>query len=282
MGYWTLDSISNYTVADSSGRSHPGTVTGSVTSFVNAHLGSALSFDGSTAFITVPNSSDFSPSGSFSISAWINPQEIVANRNTRIFEKTGAYSLIINTTGQLQFRVEGLTPAYVNGPSLPINQWTFVTAIYDSTLTQLRLYFNGEMISVVSVTGSNVVNSNTIYFGSSVPTERYYGRLDEIRFYNRALTNSEIQTLFGSSLATSTPTIENTLTPIFTSTSSPAINVALNKPLSSSGSISNPSAINNGDKNSSNYSSLGNGIQWVQIDFGQIYNINQIKLWHYF
>lgn len=59
-------------------------------------------------------------------------------------------------------------------------------------------------------------------------------------------------------------------------------NVAEGKGVTSSIYISNSAVITDTDKASYNLAGVGEGLQWVQIDLGQSYNINTVKQWHYF
>jgi hypothetical protein len=59
-------------------------------------------------------------------------------------------------------------------------------------------------------------------------------------------------------------------------------NLAAGKPVTGSIAIQNAAFITNGDKNTANYAGLEAGAQWIQIDLGQVYNLNQINVWHYF
>lgn len=54
---------------------------------------------------------------------------------------------------------------------------------------------------------------------------------------------------------------------------------------STSSNFKNSSLITDGEKSSSNNfadSYPNNGLQWIKFDLGQSYNVNKIKLWHYF
>ncbi len=59
-------------------------------------------------------------------------------------------------------------------------------------------------------------------------------------------------------------------------------NLAAGKPVTGSIAIQNAAFITNGDKNTANYAGLESGAQWIQIDLGQVYNLNQVNVWHYF
>jgi hypothetical protein len=58
-------------------------------------------------------------------------------------------------------------------------------------------------------------------------------------------------------------------------------NVAAGKKVTSSiGTLA--AGITDGNKSTNRWVGLPEGLQWIQIDLGQSYSVNQIKLWHYF
>jgi len=61
-------------------------------------------------------------------------------------------------------------------------------------------------------------------------------------------------------------------------------NLGYGKLPSSSVSFTGLSYVTNGSKNTNNYadSYTNSGLQWIQLDLGASYNVNDIKLWHYF
>lgn len=60
-------------------------------------------------------------------------------------------------------------------------------------------------------------------------------------------------------------------------------NVAAGKTITASDTIWGTAAFaTDGDKNTNNYIGVTENLQWIQIDLGQSYNINQVNLWHYF
>ncbi len=59
-------------------------------------------------------------------------------------------------------------------------------------------------------------------------------------------------------------------------------NLAQGKSVTSSTYIANSPVITDSDKTSYNLAGVGEGLQWIQIDLGQSYNINTVKQWHYY
>lgn len=60
-------------------------------------------------------------------------------------------------------------------------------------------------------------------------------------------------------------------------------NVALNKPVSGSVGIGNAARVVDGDASDPNlWADGGGGLQWLQVDFGSVFSVTQVKLWHYY
>ena len=75
---------------------------------------------------------------------------------------------------------------------MPLNAWTHVALTYDGTTMQL--YVNGVLAASQARTGSIQASSNPLWIGGNSPYGEYFqGLIDEIRIYNRALTQAEIQ-----------------------------------------------------------------------------------------
>ncbi|GEM_PF-281030 len=60
-------------------------------------------------------------------------------------------------------------------------------------------------------------------------------------------------------------------------------NVAFGKAVTSSiGPLANGAVVTDGDKTSYYLAGVGEGLQWIQLDLGQSYDINKINMWHYY
>ena len=128
--------------------------------------------DASTCTSVIP---DFNGTSSFSISAWVDPNQIATGHNVRLVDRDQTYALIFDAKGNLQFQVNYLTPSALSGPQSPLNQWNLVTAVYDDLIHQMRLYVNGVLVSAVSTTGTRATSTNAFCLGSSNANERYNG-----------------------------------------------------------------------------------------------------------
>jgi RHS repeat-associated protein/uncharacterized repeat protein (TIGR01451 family) len=235
MAHWNFDEVTGttapdvapYDLADNSATLQNGAAT-----VLDGASGSAAYFDGSDDSAAIVNQAEIKKNSSFTLSAWINPSSLGTNRTQYLINKGVSatdfdYGFITTSTsgtatptppanvdanGKLVFRVGDLTPNKVIGPVLPINTWTLVTGMYDSTRGELRLYVNGTLAAVEKVTGTVSMGTGALSF--SPAGNLYHGKLDEVRFYNRALTDQEVSQLFGTF---GTPTPLPSITPTATS-----------------------------------------------------------------
>jgi hypothetical protein len=197
VGAWGFDETSGTGITDGSGRGNNGTIAGAVRTTAG-RFGSALTFDGVNDWVTVQDSASLDLSTRATVEAWVFPAALGnAWRTVLIKEQPGqlVYALYANndalrpsghlfTTGDL----------YANGSAqLSANAWSHLAMTWDGA-TQ-RLYVNGNQVATRAVAGTLVNSAGALRFGgNSVWPEWFGGRLDEIRIYDRALTQAELQT----------------------------------------------------------------------------------------
>jgi hypothetical protein len=76
-------------------------------------------------------------------------------------------------------------------------QWIFIVGTYDSS--KIKTYINGVLKNQANQNGNVASNSANLAFGGradNTPAYHFYGLLDDIRIYNRALSDSEIKVLY--------------------------------------------------------------------------------------
>ena len=75
----------------------------------------------------------------------------------------------------------------------PINGWTHIAVVYQNK--QPNLYVNGVLVRTGLISGRTVYPSANLGKVNS-GYGPYWGLLDEVSIYNRALTSVEIQSIF--------------------------------------------------------------------------------------
>jgi hypothetical protein len=181
--------------ADAAG-AHTGTVTNTTWS-ASGKFGGALSFNGSSSWVTVADANDLDFAGAFTLEAWVKPTALGTAWRTVVFkERPGGtvYSLYANQdTGRPVAQIWlGSERNALGTAALPLNTWTHLASTYDGSA--LRLYVNGTLASSTAVSGLLAASAGPLRIGgNSVWPEWFAGAIDEVRAYNRALAASEIQ-----------------------------------------------------------------------------------------
>ncbi len=193
---------------DLSGNSHHALARGSV-SFVQGVAGQAVRFDGSEdSFLEIPDHTSFN-TPTYTISAWFRAEEavpaaIIARGESYNTDKMH-YALMVNTTTPHQ--VEGWFEAandadffVYSSTRTHVGQWYFAALSRDESGV-FKLYINGVLEQQLSGTPPPPSLNHPITIGlrTNVDNGRlipFQGAVDEVRFYNRALSDQQVQSLF--------------------------------------------------------------------------------------
>jgi hypothetical protein len=94
------------------------------------------------------------------------------------------------------------TQNWSSSNTAPRNQWTHVVGTYDGS--NVKIYINGVLNASTPSSGVIAPNINNLMIGSESPGyKRFNGTIDEVRMWNRALSQAEIQSEMWSSLPVS-------------------------------------------------------------------------------
>ncbi|MBK7105999.1 MAG: T9SS type A sorting domain-containing protein [Ignavibacteriae bacterium] len=160
-------------------------------------FGNALQYDGVNDYVDMGYDSTFDVRIAVTYEAWINPDTTL---NGFIFNKwadfaeSKQFEFFGNRVYFYLYDVFGGTQL-VSSPSIPIHEYTHVAATYDGSTA--KLYINGVFDTSKAV-GSGVGNSTrNLYFGFNPIrpdwSPPFKGIIDEVRIWNVARTESEIQ-----------------------------------------------------------------------------------------
>ncbi len=211
VAYWGFEGNAN----DLSGNGHHGRTAGGVT-FQTGAVGQAVKLDGSSGYIRVPDF-NITPTSSRSVCVWVKQeavfrgtQEILSNHaspaDCEYLIRTaadGKYDFLWTIGGQLY---DGSRGAAGGDDSLGLvepsaGQWNFLVLTYDGS--SIRFYNNGTLVRAIRANGNIANASQDLFFGSYAwaqsygggPTNKFRGLVDEVRIYNRALSDTEVQAL---------------------------------------------------------------------------------------
>jgi fibronectin type 3 domain-containing protein len=191
---YSFDEGTGTSVADSSGKGNVGT-TANTTWSASGKFGSALVFNGTSARVTINNSTSLQLTTAMTLEAWVNPAVANGSWSDVIYKGDDNYYLEGTSTNGGR---PGGGGTFVSSPiygtaALPANTWSHLAMTYDKTT--LRFYVNGVQASSVAATANLATSTNPVQIGGdSLYGQFFNGRIDEVRVYSRALTQAEIQT----------------------------------------------------------------------------------------
>ena len=183
------------TTVDRSGAGNAGTIAGA-TWVTTGRYGHALSFDGVNDWVTVSDSNSLDLATGMTLEAWVYPTALSGWRTAILKETVGglAYALYVHDNAPrpaVWANIGGADQTAIGTASLPLNVWTHVAATYDGAT--LRLYVNGVQVGTLARSGSLAVSTRVLRIGGNAVWGEYFrGRIDEVRVYNRALSQGEI------------------------------------------------------------------------------------------
>jgi hypothetical protein len=150
---------------------------------VSGKFSQALSFPNATASTNIFS---FPSSHSISIAAWVNIQ---GNQGFSISIADGTDNVYLRSSdnsAQTVFTVGGFNSSIpYNG--IYYNNWNYFSGTFDGTV--LKLYVNGNLVASYQYVQSSILT------GSTQVIVNGYSIIDEIRIYNRALSEKEITAL---------------------------------------------------------------------------------------
>lgn len=166
----------------------------------------ALEFDGVDGYVEVPDHPSLSAiGGAFTLECWINAEEDpILGR--KILGKWGSggssddeFDLDFPSSGGiLEMAISGSSGGMTEIRSNPISPytWTHVAGVFDSASTSYKLFINGILDS--NMTPSTITMNRDTYqpfrMGTSDFTaSNFRGQMDEVRIWNVARTEGEIQ-----------------------------------------------------------------------------------------
>jgi hypothetical protein len=211
IAWWSFEEVSETVAAENLG-SHPGTYVGSPVSEPGKLLDCKL-FNGSTEWVTVPDSDDFAfGTEDFTILLWARFSSISSssvNLPDSIFvgndEGGGNFNKWFFGFGgaRLYFHVNRPDTGSLFFPLVPfepqVGQWYHLGVRRSGT--EYTIYIDGEPVAseANTVVIPNPAAPLNIAEGEGIG--RHHGNLDELMIFGRALEDGEIQTVFESTLS---------------------------------------------------------------------------------
>ena len=222
---------SGTTTTDSSGNGNGGELTNAT--WTTGKFGNALSFNGTSALVTVPDSPSLDLTTGMTLEAWVSPNAGDAWADVIYKGQNDTYYL----AGSAPEGPPGAGGTFSAQPvlgtsALPRNAWSHLAATYDGQT--LTLYVNGTQVASRLGETPIATSSGALTLGGDFLYGQWFdGKIDEVRIYNVALTASQIQTDMTTPVDSGSDSIPPTVTMTSPSSGTPASHVV---PLSAAAS----------------------------------------------
>jgi len=165
----------------------------------------AAVFNGTDSYIKTEDTLSLQIEGPLTLAAWVLDAGAIGTRKTiagKYDIETGEGGYVLYKEGNsYYFKVSGQGGvATLSTPSG--SSWQHLAGVYDPGEKTLHLYINGQLIKssgITSVTAINKVPEIEFFIGNDAGASTpWYGRISDVRVYNRVLTANEIAGLYGS------------------------------------------------------------------------------------
>ena len=189
-------SITAKATDDNSATATSSAITVSVVDSAGFH---SLSLNGTSSYVSVPNSASISISGPITIEAWIkvnaingNYQDIVCKESYGQAGTGGGYEFAITNTGKVRLDLYQSHNQYttaIGSTTVSTGVWHHVAGVFDGS--QIRVYLNGVLDGSLSTGNGPASGTSALHIGRSTYTTYYFGGLiDEVRISAAALYSS--------------------------------------------------------------------------------------------
>jgi hypothetical protein len=208
--YLSFDDVTAGQAKDLSPYGNHGTVGGNA-AVTQGQFGDALLFDATDDQVVVPPNPTLDIIKEITMMIWARPganltadwRTLMGKAPTSVLgQNTFSYDIRTDNTGILRFslNLDG-TWRSILGPTATQDTWYHVAGTYDGA--QMVFYINGESVGTLPITGAIRVTTDPVCVGNLVTAagvaqnEYWSGVLDEVRLWNRALTQAEVKTNMG-------------------------------------------------------------------------------------
>jgi len=171
--------------------------------FGNAN--SAYEFNGADSYISVSNTELLqSPRYELTQTAWVNVYNWGISGNSFVpiimksdqSENAFQYRLGLSPNTVITSVNNWLNTVWQTGFNMNLNEWYMFTSVLKEDT--VSTYINNEYVGFLLLTGPVLPDNKPLEIGRDVPgsTEYFYGKLDEVKIYNRALSYQEVINLY--------------------------------------------------------------------------------------
>jgi len=183
---------------DRSGYNNSGTIYGAAR--VGGKIGMALSHDGVDDYVNIPHSSSINLSDAVTIAVWakLDRTDIFS---VAVCKGSARYQIYYHpAAGKYLFGITRAVTGWktIAAPAAPGTVWRYIVATYDKNLPSqnMKIYQDAVLGETFDTTEGIATDTNPLRIGEQYEhINPFDGIIDEVRIYNRALSQDEIRML---------------------------------------------------------------------------------------
>src|SRR6476659_1343309 len=177
--------------------SHDATLFNGAKWSTSGKYGGAIELDGTNDYLSIPDSDALDFSDRFSLEAWVRPDVSKTLAPVITKETTNFYSYLLDAGGETAGTPEGFVSdadwsweEVAATEALPTSAWSHLAMTYDGE--DIRFYVDGALVDINSAPNAQV-GSGALKIGGNKFEDFFDGRIDEVRLYDGALSQDEIE-----------------------------------------------------------------------------------------
>ena len=212
VGYWKLDDAAGTTATDSSGRGHDATVNG--VDWATGLKNGALEFTGTAQNVDLPAAAFDSIENEITLSMFVHGSADQPLADSVFYAVNGSGDRVFNihlpySDGQIYWDA-GNSGGYqrINRSATSDqfkdawNHWAFVKNTTDGTM---KVYHNGVLFMAGLGTSNTMSGVTSAVLGTRPGNDSYDGLIDDVKLYNVAFTEMDVERLYLSSISNTSP-----------------------------------------------------------------------------
>ncbi len=193
VAYYDFNEGSELIAHDRSGNKNDGKIIGAT--WVKGRYGTALEFDGINDYVDCGEKPSFDVKNVVTLEAWVLPTKAPSGEPAIVGKKISRYALTYYKNGNCYFYISAGVNHCV-ARHLAVGVWHHIVATFDGTT--MNLYVDGDLKDTRTSLYKTIDSRGGNLFIGKRDNDYFCGIIDEVRIYNRTLSEEEIQTHYQS------------------------------------------------------------------------------------